>query len=131
MKNKVYLAGGMTTGWQDDVVSKFNGEFTFFDPRSHLLDSVDEYTIWDMHYVKNCDILFGYMEESNPSGYGLSLEVGFAKALGKTVILVDERSPKDQAFERNYKFIQSVADIYFNKIEDGIGMLRSLSRGVI
>ena len=131
MKNKVYLAGGMASGWQDRVVSEFNGEYTFFDPRSHLLESVDEYTVWDIHYVKNCDILFGYMEESNPSGYGLSLEVGFARALGKTVILVDERSPVDEHFQKHYKFIQSVADIHFNKLDNGIQLLRSLSRGVI
>jgi nucleoside 2-deoxyribosyltransferase len=131
MRNKVYLAGGMTSGWQDRIVSEFKGEYTFFDPRSHLLDTVKEYTVWDIHYVKNCDILFGYMEESNPSGYGLSLEIGYASALGKTVILVDERSPLDDQFQKHYKFIRSVTDIHFDKLEDGIDMLRSLSRGVI
>lgn len=70
------------------------------------------------------------MEKSNPSGYGLALEVGLAKALGKTIILVDERSTNDQVFEQHYKFIQSAADICFNKIEDGIGMLQSFDRGL-
>jgi len=131
MKNKIYLAGGMESGWQDKIVAELGTDYTFFDPRSHLLDRVDMYTIWDIHYVKNCDILFGYMEATNPSGYGLSLEIGYAKAMGKTVILVDERSPKDKNFERHYKFIQAVADIHFNNLEDGINLLHSLRRGIV
>lgn len=131
MKNKVYLAGGMAGDWQDRVIEVLGDDYTFFDPRCHLLDNVREYAVWDIHHVKECHILFGYMEHSNPSGYGLALEIGYASALGKTVILVDERSVIDEQFRRNYKFIQAVADINFNKLEDGINFLQSLSRGVI
>jgi nucleoside 2-deoxyribosyltransferase len=40
--------------------------------------------------VRRCDILVAYMGPHNPSGFGLSLEAGYAKALGKGMIFVDE-----------------------------------------
>ncbi|HET8859537.1 nucleoside 2-deoxyribosyltransferase domain-containing protein [Marivirga sp.] len=130
MKSKVYLAGGMNSNWQKKIIDELSDQFIFFNPSEHKLDDVKEYKVWDLYYVKNCDILFGYMEKSNPSGYGLALEIGYAKALNKLIILVDERSHSDATFHKNFKFIQLTSDIYFNKIEDGITMLSSMCRGI-
>jgi len=70
METKVYLAGGMNqSNWQEKVTTEVgkNG-FVFFNPREHSLADSKEYTFWDLFYVKQSDILFAYMEESNPSG---------------------------------------------------------------
>ncbi len=92
---RVYLAGGSHSGWQD-IVLKNCSEIEFFDPRTHKLSEPSQYTLWDMHHINLSDILFGYMDKENPSGYGLTFEIGYAKGLVKTVILVDEKSSSDE-----------------------------------
>jgi len=89
---KVYLSGGMASGWQDEIKQKLQKDVLFFDPRTHNFHSPKSYTAWDLLAVDQCDIVFAYMEDINPSGIGLALEVGYAKAKGKFVILVDEKA---------------------------------------
>jgi nucleoside 2-deoxyribosyltransferase len=121
---KIYLAGGMKSGWQQTVINKYNNnEVTFINPQNHGLNKPELYTHWDLYGVKQCDILFGYMEEINPSGYGLAAEVGYAKAMGKLVILVDERSVVDDGFKYNYAFIHNIADVVFDNLDDGVDYL--------
>ena len=43
------------------------------------------------------------MQKDNPSGFGLTLEIGYAAALGKQIILVDEKSSFDEIFEQKFK----------------------------
>jgi len=129
-KQTVYLAGGMSGGWQSKVISALQGEFTFYNPAEHAIQNGEEYTAWDLHYVRCSDIIFAYMEGSNPSGIGLSLEVGFARALGKTVILVDERSASDPAFAHRFHIVRETASITLNSLSDGMRVLQSFTRGV-
>lgn len=129
MTNKVYLAGGLRSNWQKQIIDSFEGQFIFFNPRDHGLEkSSTEYTTWDLHFLQQSDILFGFMEEENPSGYGLALEVGFAKAQGKTIILIDERSSKDARFERHYKMVHETANVVFFSFDEGVEFLKSFSR---
>ena len=122
-KAKVYLAGGMKSGWQDNIIERFKNKFIFFNPRDHKLDNPIEYTLWDLHFVKESDILFAFMEKENPSGFGLTLELGFAKALNKTIILVDERSAVNESFANRFKIVRESSSVTFNNIEDGIKFL--------
>ena len=78
METKIYLAGGMNdVDWQKKVINSFEGldnqkaKFVFYNPREHMLTESREYTIWDLFYVRKCDILFAYMQKNNPSGFGL------------------------------------------------------------
>ena len=121
---KVYLAGGSHSGWQYEVI-KSCSEIEFYDPRTHNLSKPEQYTLWDMHHIRLSNILFGCMNKDNPSGYGLSFEVGYAKGLGKTVILVDEKSSEDEHFQRQFAIIREAADICFDSLEDGINYLKS------
>lgn len=116
---KVYLSGGMHTDWQDRVKA-LNPNTIWFDPRQHKLENPDAYTLWDLAAVRQCDVVFAFMEESNPSGVGLSLEVGYAIALGKIVILVDEKSDPRMAI------VRSAASFTCDALEDGIQLLRQL-----
>jgi nucleoside 2-deoxyribosyltransferase len=118
---KVYLAGGLKSGWQNQV-KKLRG-FTFFCPLDKEKPgmTLDEYGTWDLHYIKQCDIVFAYMEQSNPSGIGMSVEIGYAKALNKTIILVLEPCE-----DRKYlQFMKKVADITFDDFLDGIKYLQN------
>lgn len=112
------------------IIAELEGQFIFYNPGAHEINEGEEYTAWDLHYVRRCDIMFGYMEATNPSGIGLSLEVGYARALGKTVILVDERSAGDRAFAHRFHIVRETASITLNSLSDGMRVLQSFIRGV-
>jgi hypothetical protein len=123
---KVYLAGGMKSSWQQKIINSCNGlNFEFINPQQHGLDIPSQYTHWDLFGVKNCDILFGYMEEINPSGFGLSAEIGYAKAQGKLIILADEKSPRDERFKRMFAMINNIADVRFDNLYSAIDYLKT------
>jgi nucleoside 2-deoxyribosyltransferase len=114
MKSKIYLAGGFKGGWHDKVTQQLSKDFIIFNPQKHSLDDVDMYTAWDLFHVDKCDILFGFMSEDNPSGYGLALEIGYAKAKNKLVVLIDERSKIDASFKRYFSICHQSSNIVFN-----------------
>jgi nucleoside 2-deoxyribosyltransferase len=119
----VYLAGGFKSGWQTELMKELP-EYDYFDPRLHGLVNKSEYTAWDLEAVRRCDLLFAYIESKNPGGYALALEVGYAKALGKFVVLVDEKSASDASVGRYLEMISQTADVTFNKLQDGIAFIK-------
>lgn len=127
MKPSVYLAGGMKSNWQHILIERFGDKFFFFNPQDHLLGNPKEYTIWDLHFVKRADVIFVYVEPDNPSGYGLTLEIGYAKALGKTIILVDERSKYDAQFRKYFKIVRESSNVVFDDLESGLSFLERFS----
>lgn len=120
----VYLAGGMVTDWQSKVKLKVearrgkNSNIRFLDPQSHGLKDETAYTAWDLKAVDISDWVFAYMEKTNPTGTGMSLEIGYAVAKGKKVIFVDE-SANPKAFGMH----RAVADIVVKDLESGINAL--------
>lgn len=125
--SKVYLSGGFKSNWQSTVIELLEDKFIFFNPRDHGLNQSDFYTTWDIHFVKECDIFFAYMETSNPSGYGLSFELGIAYALNKTIILVDEKSGVDASFARYFKILHKPSGVVVNSLNEGIEYLKKYS----
>jgi nucleoside 2-deoxyribosyltransferase len=123
-KAKVFLSGGFKSDWQSKVIAGLQDQFVFFNPREHGLAHSDFYTTWDIHFVKECDILFAYMEESNPSGYGLAFELGVAYALNKTIILVDEKSKPGDTFSRYFQILYKPSGVVINNLPDGVEFLR-------
>ncbi|WP_159798933.1 nucleoside 2-deoxyribosyltransferase domain-containing protein [Flavobacterium sp. MK4S-17] len=132
MKTKVYLAGGMNqSNWQKNVIESINSEnFIFYNPREHSLTDSTEYTFWDLFYVKQSDILFAYMQSDNPSGIGLTLEVGYARAMDKSIILIDEKSKVDKNFAARFEIVRESATIVFDNLEDGINFLKKIMNGI-
>lgn len=121
----VYLAGGFQSGWQDKIKLAVP-QFTYFDPRGHGLGNKVEYTIWDLEAIRRCDWVFAYLESTNPGGFALALEVGYAKALGKRVIFIDEKSASDQQAGHYLAMVAATSDAVFNKLDDGIEFLQKL-----
>lgn len=132
MDTKVYLAGGMNeSNWQQKVIDQIGKHnFVFYNPREHSLTNSTEYTFWDLFYVKQSDILFAYMQEDNPSGIGLTLEIGYARAMDKSIILVDERSAIDEAFANRFKIVRESSTIVFDNLNDGIEFLKKIKNGI-
>lgn len=127
-KLKVYLAGGMRSNWQQKVIG-INPEFTCFNPQSNYTngnDSLKLYGAWDKHHIKQSDMVVAYMEKDHPSGFGLACELGYARGLGKTVILCME---KDNEFNdyRYLRFMELFADIVFYNFEEMLTHYKSYS----
>lgn len=120
---KIYLAGGIRSNWQEKVTSRIDAEF--YNPRTKEVDKVltlTEFGTWDLHYIRQCDIVFAYMEKNNPSGIGMSVEIGFAKGLGKTVILCLEEN-NEFIKDKYLEFMKKASDIAFTDLEDAIKYL--------
>lgn len=132
MKQKVYLAGGFKSDWATTVKESSNN-FHWINPKDkefnngeRVVMDVNEYAKWDLHFIKQCDILFVYVEITNTSCIGLCVEAGFAKGLNKTVILVLE--PNHETIKDAYlSFVTQVADITFDNLESGINYLKSFN----
>ena len=131
-KQKVYLSGGFKSNWSDEVINT-SRNFDWINPKNkefnndeNLKMNVNEYGKWDLHFIKQCDILFVYVERTNPSCIGLCCEAGYAKGLNKTVITVLE--PNHETINDRYlSFITQVSDIVFEKFEDGVKYLNSFA----
>jgi hypothetical protein len=121
---KVYLAGGFHSRWQDRITT-LTTRFLFLDPRQHGLRDNKSYTLWDLEAIRQSDVVFAYLETTNPAGYALALEVGFAKALGKRIILVDEKSPADEQTKRSLGMVRAAADVVFDSFEEGVTFMRT------
>jgi nucleoside 2-deoxyribosyltransferase len=87
---KVFLSGGTRNAWHDRVKAAFPVH-EFFDPRT--LARLDMRTIaeTERRWLDECDVLFFYLEQDNPSGLGSAFEVGYSVANSKPVVFVDER----------------------------------------
>src|SRR5690242_4744596 len=103
---KVYLAGGLSSGWQAKVIEAC-ASFIYFNPQD-LNNPVDPYgasverlrfiAVLERGAIRDCDIVFAYLEKDNPSGLGLSAEIGYGNAHHKHIIFVDERNDSRSAF---------------------------------
>lgn len=124
-KYTVYLAGGMKSGWSNEVISRLQNEFTFYDPAKHGLQNSEQYTQWDIHQLHHSDIVFGFLEKENPSGVGMALEIGYARAMNKTIILVDEKTGLDDVSTNRFAIVRNSANVVFDNLQDGIDYLES------
>src|SRR3546814_8545934 len=86
----IYWAGGFRSHWQAEAALQLATSYELLDPSAHGIQDPAEYTKWDLDAVRQADIVLANMEASNPGGYALALEVGFAKALGKRIFMVDQ-----------------------------------------
>jgi nucleoside 2-deoxyribosyltransferase len=86
---RVYFAGGLRGSWRDDLAALLP-EYEVLDPRAWQVDGPASYTAKDLEAIRMADIIIALMDSSNPSGFGLSIEIGYARALGKPVAFIDE-----------------------------------------
>lgn len=125
MKQIVYLAGGMRTDWQDRIKKELSKKFTFLDPRVPNNKFFEEFTVWDLWAIQQSDIVFVYAEKTNP-GTGYIAEAGYAKGLGKIVILVREDN-NDHFADKYLAFTDCMADYKTNDLGNGIHFLSKFS----
>jgi len=88
----LFLSGGLKTGWQDEakfIIDAAGVTVRYLDPRKWQNETTTprEYTKRDIDAIKDCQIVLAYMDSQNPSGMGLSVELGYASALGRKIVL--------------------------------------------
>lgn len=125
---KLYLAGGMHGDWREQYRVGLPKGTELFDPRKHDLSMAEDYVLWDLTAIEECDILVGYMEEDNPSGLGLALEIGYAKALGKKIILVLDHEFVMQDRYRYFLMAEVCADSTFTDHKEALKLIQSLCK---
>jgi nucleoside 2-deoxyribosyltransferase len=125
----IYLAGGFKSKWQQKVKNVCKS-CIFIDPSKHHLKEAKEYTTWDLYTIKKSDIIFAYLENSNPGGYSLALEVGYAKALGKTIILINEKTLPSGIFNPYMKMVESCCDVVYRNLDEGIIYLKQINNHI-
>jgi hypothetical protein len=89
----IYLSGGFHSGWQDILIGRYP-QYKFFDPRKHGYTDEKDYTRWDINHIEKSSLVFAYAERNNPSLFGLSFEIGYASAIGKPILLIDENGSR-------------------------------------
>lgn len=121
---KIYLAGGFRSNWQAQVAGRLGGSFELLDPSAHNIQDPAEYTRWDLEAVRRSDIVLANMEASNPGGYSLALEVGFAKALGKRIFMVDQ--VEEPSVRRYLEMVRQCSERVFPTLGEALDHLLSL-----
>jgi hypothetical protein len=98
----VYLCGGLVTNWQQDVMDMLHdAKINFYNPMGFDITgeypTVDIYGPMDRVKIEDCDVIFAFLEASNPTCINVVGECMYAKGLGKKIVLVNEWN------ETNYK----------------------------
>ncbi|GHC42504.1 hypothetical protein GCM10010096_11650 [Alcaligenes pakistanensis] len=125
-RRKIYLAGGFRSHWQAETALQLATSYELLDPSTHGIQNPAEYTRWDLDAIRQADIVLANMEASNPGGYALALEVGFAKALGKRIFMVDQI--EDPSVKRYFEMVRQCSDLVFPTLSEALGYLVSLEK---
>jgi len=106
--------------WTDLVQHILPPGHIVFDPRGTNMIAFEDYSLIDLVELRRCDLVIAYIEEDNPSGFGLAAEIAYAKGLGKTVLLINEKQ------DRYVRFIENFADRVFHTLEHAIPVISKL-----
>lgn len=119
---KVYLSGGFKSGWQEDVTAeilRLRPDAEIADPREHRMHDPAHYSRWNMEQICDSDLVFAYLEHDNPGVANVAFEVGFAKALSKTIILINEKG------QRFAELMHQASDV-FGDVPSALAALRHM-----
>lgn len=101
----IYLSGGMRSNWQNKMpnISGVN----YFDPRIHSQQNISAnyFVNEDINGVKNSDLVFCYIEESNPMPLGAAWECAVATENKIPIITVWEKVYIDPFFSVNSLYL--------------------------
>jgi nucleoside 2-deoxyribosyltransferase len=116
----IYLSGGMKGSWQDQLLTL---PVVVIDPRTRGLTEERDYTEWDLAGIRASDLVIAYMDSDNPSGFGLSLEVGYARALDIPIWYVCEDTTSRQRF---FGMVRACSSRVFNSLTVAVDELKGM-----
>ncbi|MEI7911366.1 MAG: nucleoside 2-deoxyribosyltransferase domain-containing protein [Verrucomicrobiota bacterium] len=122
----IYLAGGFHSGWQDIVILNIHAQVNIIDPRSHKIQLPSNYTAWDLEAIDRSDIIFAYLEATNPAGYALACEIGYARAMGKLIVFITDEIKCPDTRSKYYEMIRECAAYSANSLDEGVTLLNKI-----
>lgn len=112
---KIYLAGGTRGNWRELLELNNQNTHEFFNIMGIQRKSLSEIARLEMTWLRSCDGVLAWFPEDNPSGIGLAAELGYAKALGKTTVLVYDH------LHKRVEWLRHIVD-FEHKREPGTGL---------
>ena len=129
---RVYLGGNIHTSWRRQVVDACPSiEFLqpYKDDQARFVRTeegvsllpLSHFVLRDLLFIRSCDVILGYITNyaEHSRHHGLMIELGYAKALRKSIVLVAEMPEFDFAIE--------MADIVFATLAQGAEYLNFLT----
>ena len=122
----VYLAGDLLKpAWRDEVINYFKDRegIDFVIPMELEQSSVRDPKVYvprDVVLINKADVVFAFIRNGGHKYSGTSAEIGMAKALGKTIIVVILNEAK---YTNQFNFITQIADSVCNDLNKGIEIL--------
>ena len=115
---KAYLAGGMRGDVSRQIQETCGALLKFLDPKSweQEFPSPSQYTARDLAAIQEADYVIAFMGPDNPSGYGMSLEVGYAHALKKPIIFLDLLGNDWRS--KYFDMVRQVAELRAQSVDD-------------
>lgn len=121
-KFRIYAAGDMKSDWQDRLRKILPPEVFIFDPRTNNSTDPAVYTKWGLDAVKDSNLVVALMGPHNPSGFGMSLECGYAHALGRPIIFIDEMAKDWRG--KYFDMLRVISTVVFS-VEDAAALVIS------
>lgn len=118
---RIFLSGDTHSNWRLQLFEEFS-DHKFYDPSTCSDMPYAEMARVERQWIDESDIIFAYLSESNPYGYGTVFEVGYAVANQKPIIYVDEKQVSSS------KWVAEHVGYAFVHLPDGIEKLRHLLR---
>ncbi len=118
-KATVYLAGDTQSGWQTRVCKAIQ-DLQLLDPSKEDLADPKELTRWGLQAIRKSDVVLAYLEKEDQNGHALAFELGYAKALGKTILLVQEHGAEKDKYIQT---VRQVADFCFDSLGEAVSYL--------
>ena len=119
-KPTVYLAGDPKSGWQARVCRAIQ-DLQLLDPSKQDLGDPKELSRWGLRAIRESDVVLAYLDQENQNGYSLALALGYAKALGKTILLVEEHEAGER--DEYLQTVREVADFCFDSLGEAVSYL--------
>jgi hypothetical protein len=119
-KPTVYLAGDPKSGWQSKVCRAIQ-DLQLLDPSKYDLADPNELARWGLQAIRESDVVLAYLEKEDQNGHALAFELGYAKALGKTILLVQEHGTGEE--DKYFQRVREVADFCFDSLGEAVSYL--------
>ncbi len=119
-KPTVYLAGDTQSGWQTRVCKAIQ-DLQLLDPSKQDLADPKELTRWGLQAIRESDVVLAYLDKEDQNGHVLAFELGYAKALGKTILLVQEHGAGEE--DKYFQAVREAADFCFDSLGEAVSYL--------
>ena len=108
LEHKIFISGSPSSAWIDCVQAQYQDE-----------NSVTILNESGMQDLAGADILFACRTDSEGRLFNIALAVGYANALGKQIIFVNQGDHYSHA----YDYVKPFADGYFTTLDEGLRYL--------